>query len=125
VSIPVDSECFIVSHQSYNGHLALYRGFFSHDAPLTNLIDLNDDGDLGAATSRIPGNPAVRSIHLSAGSYTLVTSATSNGQAGTFGNTIYCDEAQPLTPGCGISGPDLPETAKRACHLRFWSSSIG
>ena len=46
--------CTIYSSQGYDGYLHLYAGSFDPNNPLTNLVDGDDDGELGVGTSRIP-----------------------------------------------------------------------
>ena len=99
-----NSNCYIVSVQDYDGHIALYRNSFDPASPLTNLVDLDDDGELGAGTSRIPSDLNTTSVNLTAGIYYLVTSAFSSSGVGSFTNTLHCESAQPLQGGCFFAG---------------------
>ena len=100
------SGCYLVSSQNYDGHMVLYRNSFNAAAPLTNLVDLDDDGELVIGTSRIPSNLDTASIALAAGRYYIVTSAFSNGNSGSYSTTIHCTDAQPTQGSCGYSNVD-------------------
>ncbi|MCL4838270.1 MAG: hypothetical protein KJ058_09935 [Thermoanaerobaculia bacterium] len=98
------SSCVIVSAQDYDGHIALYRGSFNPAAPFLNLVDLDDDGELGVGTSRIPADLDASSVNLTTGAYYLVSSAFSNSGAGSFTHTVHCASAQPIQGGCFFAG---------------------
>ena len=100
--LPAASDCYIVSVQNYDGHVALYRNSFNPANPLANLVDLDDDGELGVGTSRIPSDLNATHVNLAAGTYHLVTSAFSNG-VGSFTNTLHCSSAQPIQGPCYFS----------------------
>ncbi len=98
----VNSTCYIIGNQTYDGYIHLYRNSFNPSSPLTNLISGDDDGILWTGTSYLPyGGPttgvpnAASQMALSAGTYYLVTSSysTTNGE-GTFQNSVHC---QPTT----------------------------
>ena len=99
------SSCTIYSAQDYDGYLHLYRSSFNPASPLTNLVDGDDDAELGVGTSRIPNNLNTDSISLAAGVYILVTSGFSDSSAGSFQNFIQCDgDVQPLHSACYFVG---------------------
>ncbi|REJ74053.1 MAG: hypothetical protein DWQ36_09225 [Acidobacteria bacterium] len=95
-----DSSCYIVSAQDYDGYLHLYRNSFNPALPLVNLVDGDDDAELGIGTSRIPADLNTNSVALTAGTYFLVTSGFSASSQGFFQNTIHCNVAQPLQGSC-------------------------
>ncbi len=104
-----DSTCYIVGSQEFDGYLHLYRNSFNPLSQLTNLIDGDDDGQLGVGTSNLPADlednasNSANSLSLTAGTYVLVTSGFSESQVGAFQNTIHCNgSVQPLHGSCGV-----------------------
>jgi len=70
-----------IGFPDWDNYLVLYQGRFIPDRPLVNLVALNDDY-LEIGVSRID-------VALTANtSYVLVTTAYSNGEFGTFANSI-------------------------------------
>lgn len=98
------SQCTVHSTQEYDGYLHLYRNSFNPNSQLTNLIDGDDDGELGIGTSQIPSDLNDNDgVALTAGTHVVVTSGFSNGAFGAFQNTVQCNgNAQPLHGSCGI-----------------------
>lgn len=111
------SSCYLVAQQGYDGHVALYRGSFNPVAPLVNLVDLNDDGELGVGSSRIPDDFDDDQIVLAADPYVLVTSGFDNNDQGSFTNTLHCDSAQPTQGTCFFS--DIPREKSVCLFDRF------
>ena len=70
---------------SYDGFLALYAGSFSPASALTNLVGVDDDGDLeGTIVNR--GHTSGMLLRLTAGTtYTIAASEFSNGATSTLG----------------------------------------
>ncbi len=118
-----NSSCYIVGQQAHDGHIALYRGSFNPAAQFTNLVDLDDDGELGTGTSRIPSDLDTASITLTAGNYILVTSAFTNGGEGSFTNTIHCETVQPTQGSCGWG--DIPNDQEVCLFERFAVAIVG
>lgn len=94
------ASCTIYSAQDYDGYLHLYRNSFNPNAQLTNLIDGDDDGELGIGTSRIPSDQDTSSVALTAGTYFLVTSAFSASGSGSYQTFIQCTTGQPIHGSC-------------------------
>lgn len=111
--LPADANCYIVSSQDYDGYIHLYSGGFSGSPPIANCITGDDDGELGIGTSRIPADLNTNSIALTAGLYTLVSSAFSSG-TGSFQNTIHCNLAQPVHGSCFFAATDRTQ---QTCHF--------
>jgi hypothetical protein len=118
--LPSSSNCYIVSAQTYDGYLHLYSGGFNPANPTANCIQGDDDGvDLGIGTSRIPHeSPETHAISLSAGLYTLVTSAFSgtsgSSSVGSFENTIHCASTQPVQGSCFFTATPREQ---QTCHF--------
>ena len=82
----------ISSTQTYDGYIHVYEVSFDPTDQLTNLLDGDDDGPGGTGTSDL-------TVALNEGvQYFLVTSAFSNGDYGSFTNTITgpTDDATPI-----------------------------
>jgi hypothetical protein len=114
-----NANCYLVSVQDYDGHIALYRSSFNPASPLTNLVDLDDDGELSVGTSRIPSDLNMASVNLTAGTYYLVTSAFASSGIGSFTNTLHCSSAQPLQGPCYFSGSPRE---KNVCFFNRFAS---
>ncbi len=100
------SECTIMSSQDYDGYIHLYAGLFNPNNPLANLIEGDDDAELGTfeGSSRVPQDLNSNRISLTGGTYTLVTSGFSASSEGTFSNRIQCrGTAQPVS-WCFVGG---------------------
>jgi hypothetical protein len=114
------AQCLINSAQDYDGYLHLYRASFDPGKPLSNLIDGDDDGELGQGSSRIPHDLGVNSIALSAGTYTLVNSGFNLGQTGAFQDFITCDgDVQPIQGFSNAFFPGIPMEQQVWLHNRF------
>lgn len=111
--LPSAANCYIVSSQDYDGYIHLYQGGFNPGSPTTNCITGDDDGELGIGTSRIPADLNTNSIALTAGLYTLVSSAFSSG-TGSFQNTIHCNTAQPVHGSCFFTATPREQ---QTCHF--------
>lgn len=115
------ATCNIYSAQDYDGYIHLYAGSFNPASPTTNCLAGNDDDN--PAPGLGIGASVLRGQALTAGFYTLVTSAfsnsSSNGGSGAFSNTIFCGSAsgaspsllnvQPRHGSCGISYVGIPD----------------
>lgn len=111
--LPQDANCTIVSAQDYDGYIHLYAGGFNPNNPTVNCLTGDDDGELGVGTSRIPADLNTNSIALTAGLYTLVSSAFSGSGVGSFQNTIHCNNAQPLQGTCFFNATARDQ---QTCH---------
>lgn len=115
--LPAAASCVITSAQSFDGWIHLYQGAFDPEQPIDNLIDGNDDGELGDGTSRIPttgGKP------LDAGDYFLVTSGDQTADFGPFQHSIRCSgEVQPLHGSCPAYFEQLPIEQQACLNGRF------
>ena len=118
------SSCYLVSQQNYDGHVALYRNSFSAASPLTNLVDLDDDGELGTGTSRIPSDLDTNFVNLTAGKYYIVTSGFDNNDQGSFVNTIHCSSSQPLQGSCAY-WTDVSDDKEVCLFERFSIAIVG
>lgn len=90
------ATCTIYSAQDYDGYIHLYAGSFNPASPTTNCLAGNDD-DTPAPNLGI-GTSVLRNQDLTAGFYTLVTSAFSNSGSGAFSNTIHCGSESGTAP---------------------------
>ena len=102
------ANCTIYSSQDYDGYIHLYAGTFNPSNPLANLIEGDDDAELGLfeGSSRVPQDLDSNSISLTGGVYTLVTSGFNPDDQGTFQNRIQCSgEVQPVS-WCFVAGYD-------------------
>lgn len=115
--LAADSSCTINSVQNYDGHIVLYKNSFNAGAPLTNLVEVSDDGELGTGTARIPNDLNSDSRLLTAGAYFLVTSGFDNADQGSYTATIQCESAQPLQGSCFFTG--VPREKNVCFHNRF------
>lgn len=115
------ATCVINSQQDYDGYIHLYRTSFNPAAQLTNLVNGDDDGDLGIGTSRL------ENLALTAGEYILVTSGFTAGSVGNFTNTIHCDgAAQPVQGVCnGWSYIGTPSAQTLCLKDRFMIDIVG
>jgi len=88
-----DSRCYVVSAQSFDGTIHLYRHAFSSGSPLSNIVSGNDDGIHVAlnSTSYLPNAGPGHLLTLPADTYYLVTSGYSTNESGAFQNTIHCE----------------------------------
>lgn len=112
------SECTIYSAQDYDGYLHLYENSFNPNSPLTNLIDGDDDAELGIGTSRIPSDRDQDAIDLDAGIYFLVSSGFNSSSEGSFQNFLQCDnQVQPIQGTCFFGG--FPREQQLCLRDRF------
>ena len=119
-SIPADAICIINSGQDYDGYIHLYQGSFNPNLPLVNLIDGDDDGELGIGTSRIPSDLDVNSVSLQAGDYVLVSSAWQVNTSGAYQISITCSgAAQPRHGVCPQYFPGVPRDNQVCLQDRF------
>lgn len=130
------SACNIVGVQSFDGHIALYRARadnnggweeFNPAAPLTDLVDLDDDGEFNVGSSRIPHDLNLASVVLDMGAYHLVTSGFNNSQQGSFVNHLVCANGQPRQGTCySDDGPPWISVNKVVCFFeRFMVKIVG
>ena len=113
-----DSVCTIYSTQNYDGYLHLYDGSFSPTSPLTNLMDGDDDAELGVGTSRIPSDLDANSVALAAGYYTLVNSGFGSSSEGSFQMHVQCNgNVQPIQGLCYFGG--YPREQQLCLNDRF------
>jgi hypothetical protein len=114
-----DASCVIYSTQDYDGYLFLYRTF-NHKEPLADLIDGDDDAELGSGTSRIPHDLNVASIALEAGNYVLVNSGYTFSDEGAFQNFVSCNgDVQPLHGSSLYGFAGIPFQQQVWLHNRF------
>jgi hypothetical protein len=114
------TNCVINGTQDYDGYLHLYQTSFNSALPLNNLVDGDDDAELGIGTSRIPHDLNTPSIALAAGNYILVTSGFSNSSVGPFENFVSCNgDVQPTHGTCGISFTGIPAEQQVCLQDRF------
>lgn len=113
------SDCLIYGSQDYDGYLHLYQGSFNPANPLNNLVDGDDDGELGIGSSRIPHDFVNdNEISLAGGGYVLVTSGFGAGSQGSYQNFIQCRTQQPYS-GCGTFFAGIPADQQVCLADRF------
>jgi len=116
--LTADTNCTIYSTQNYDGYLHLYQGSFNPASPATNLIDGDDDGELGVGTSRIPRDLDVNSVALTEGFYTLVNSGFFPTSEGSFQMHVQCNgDVQPIPSTCYFGG--YPRDQQLCLNDRF------
>jgi hypothetical protein len=101
--ISANDTCDITSVQDYDGYLHVYTNSFDPMDQITNLVNGNDDGSGGIGTSEILGQALSGGVN-----YTIVTSAFSAGQTGTFTNTITCPVALVALGPAGFANNTIP-----------------
>ena len=101
----------LLSRQTFDGYLLLYRGTFDPAAPTTNLVDQNDDYLRGFDPQGDPPGQSFIRAELAAGvSYVVVTTACGDPAAGCGPNlgsfTTRIAPAEPPPPTFQLPAPD-------------------
>ena len=114
------TTCVINSTQDHDGYLFLYRAPFNPATPFVNLVDGDDDGELGQGSSRIPHDLATDGIALASGNYVLVNTGFNITDVGLFQNFVSCDgDVQPIHGLPSLSFPGIPPEKQVWLHDRF------
>jgi hypothetical protein len=112
--------CVIHSTQNFDGILYLYQSGFNPGSPLTNLVDFDDDAELGQGTSRIPHDLNSLSVGLMTGHYILVVAGYNGTQAGGFEIFVSCNNGvQPLHGYAPGNFQGIPLEKQVWLHDRF------
>jgi hypothetical protein len=95
--VTANGTCRILSTQSYDGYVLLYRNGFDPAAPGTHLVTQDDDGDYQYSSEIVD-------VQVAAGDlYTLVTTGYDNQDSGQFTNLIQCSAGAVSTAGGSCS----------------------